>query len=76
MRKSAILVLLLVLGGNLAAWWLLNRPYEAPAWQGIIRGVAYSPYGANQDPRVDQPTREQIEQDVRMLQGRVAGIRT
>ncbi len=88
MRKSAILVLLLVLGGNLAAWWALNRPVDAPGWQGIVRGVAYSPYGPTQspqrnepgqssaDPRADQPTREQIENDIRLLQGRVAAVRT
>ena len=55
MRRSAILVLLLVLGGNLAAWWALNRPYDAPAWQGIIRGVAYSPYQRDQSPQRNEP---------------------
>lgn len=88
MRKSAYLVLLLVLGGNLAAWWALNRPHDVPRWDGIVRGVAYSPYQADQspqrnepkpgqiDPSPDQPTREAIEQDIRLLQGRVAAIRT
>ena len=88
MRKSAVLVLLLVLGGNLAAWWALNRSYDAPNWQGIIRGVAYSPYQAHQspqrnepgltdvEPRPDMPTKDAIERDIRLLQGRVGAIRT
>ncbi|MGQ0677240.1 MAG: glycosyltransferase [Rhodospirillales bacterium] len=69
-------MLLAVLGSNLAVWWWQNRPLTADNWTGIIRGVAYSPYRQGQDPRRDQPSREQIEQDVRVLQGRVAAIRT
>jgi exo-beta-1,3-glucanase (GH17 family)/glycosyltransferase involved in cell wall biosynthesis len=69
-------VLLAVIGGNLAVWWWQNQPLPADDWNGIIRGVAYSPYRQGQDPRRDQPTRDQIEQDIRFLQGRVAGIRT
>lgn len=88
MRRSAVLVLLLVLGGNLAAWWALNRSYDAPNWQGIVRGVAYSPYQAHQspqrnepgltdvEPRPDMPTKDAIERDIRLLQGRVGAIRT
>ena len=69
-------MLLAVLGSNLALWWWQNRPLTADGWNGIIRGVAYSPYRGSQDPRRDQPTPEQIEQDIRLLQGRVAAIRT
>jgi exo-beta-1,3-glucanase (GH17 family)/cellulose synthase/poly-beta-1,6-N-acetylglucosamine synthase-like glycosyltransferase len=76
MRRTALLVLLAVLGSNLAAWWWLNQPLSADNWNGIVRGVAYSPYRQGQDPRRDQPTREQIEQDIRFLQGRVAALRT
>ncbi len=77
MRRSAFVVLLLVLGCNIGVWWALNRPSDpATNWQGIIRGMAYSPYGADQDPRRDQPTREQVDRDIRFLQGRVGAIRT
>ncbi len=76
MRRSAFFVLAAVLGANLLLWAWFNQPQDATNWNGIIRGVDYSPYRLGQDPRKDQPTREQIEQDIRMLQGRVAAIRT
>ena len=76
MRKSAIAVLLLVLLGNVGVWALANRPVSERPWVGIITGVAYSPYHANQGPQsADQPRAEDIEHDMQMLQGKTRSVR-
>ena len=40
MRKSAVVVLFLVMLSNLGAWAFANRPASERPWAGLINGVA------------------------------------
>ncbi|CAK0763617.1 Cellulose synthase/poly-beta-1,6-N-acetylglucosamine synthase-like glycosyltransferase [Azospirillaceae bacterium] len=80
MRKSALLVLLLVLlviSTNVAVWALLNQPVSERPWAGIIQGVGLSPYQAHQNPmNGDRPTTSEVENDLQVLSNRVRSVRT
>jgi cellulose synthase/poly-beta-1,6-N-acetylglucosamine synthase-like glycosyltransferase/exo-beta-1,3-glucanase (GH17 family) len=77
MRKTAFAVIALVVLGNLAFWAATNRPQEERPWAGTIQGVALSPYQAHQDPTADRhPSAADVERDIGVLAGRVAGVRT
>lgn len=77
MRKSAFVVLLLVILGNLGVWALANRPVTERSWSGMINGVGYSPYLADQNPmKGHAPKAADIERDLKLLEGHVTGIRT
>ncbi|HMM13362.1 MAG TPA: glycosyltransferase [Parvibaculum sp.] len=72
-----VFVLPVVIAANLAIWASFNRPHEAEAWTGEIVGFSYSPYRLGQDPTKNvNPTREQIETDLKLLAGTVQAIRT
>jgi cellulose synthase/poly-beta-1,6-N-acetylglucosamine synthase-like glycosyltransferase/exo-beta-1,3-glucanase (GH17 family) len=77
MRKSAIVVLLLVVFGNIGAWALVNRPASERSWAGLINGVALSPYQVDQNPMEGKhPGPDDIERDLAALEGHVGGVRT
>jgi exo-beta-1,3-glucanase (GH17 family)/cellulose synthase/poly-beta-1,6-N-acetylglucosamine synthase-like glycosyltransferase len=62
---------------NFALWGWLNRPQEEMAWNGVIRGVSFSPYRGNEDPTKDRfPTEESIDRDLQLLADRVGRVRT
>ena len=76
-KKSSFAIVVLILITNLAIWAFLNQPEAVPPWQGIIRGVSFSPYQKNQDPFVKKfPSAEDIDRNLQVLKGRVAGVRT
>ncbi|MCC7273225.1 MAG: hypothetical protein IT561_11205 [Alphaproteobacteria bacterium] len=79
MRLFALVVgAAVVVALNWLFWSLPNRPYDLEARPlGIIRSVSFAPFRDGQSP-LDKtyPTAQQIEEDMRLLQGRVAGIRT
>ncbi len=77
MRKSAIMVLLLVVLGNVGVWALANRPVSERPWAGLISGVGVSPYQASQNPlQGDLPLADDIDRDMKLLQGKVKSVRT
>ncbi len=77
MRKSSILILVLVLLGNLSAWALLNRPKAALDWEGEIRGYSFSPFGKGEDPLEGRlPTLEAVEADLALVAGTARRVRT
>ena len=77
MRKSTLAIILLVGIANLLVWAVFNRPVQPPVYLGQISGVSFSPYQKGQDPfKKIFPTPEQIENDIRLLEGRVKAIRT
>ena len=77
MRISGLFILAAVALCNVFAWAMLNRPAHEVAWEGVINGVSYSPYTKFKSPLLgDTPTRDEIEADLQVLQGKVAKVRT
>jgi exo-beta-1,3-glucanase (GH17 family) len=77
----ALLALLAFVGVaalNLLWWWWPNRPVEIAGWTTApLQSVSFAPYRPGQSPlsRVF-PTPDQIEEDLRRLQGKVQAVRT
>lgn len=64
---------LLVLGG----YGVVNQPTQEPTWPEVIPGFAFSPYQPGQSPIDDvHPTVEDIDRDLKVLQGKTQAIRT
>lgn len=77
MRRAIIIVIALVGLANLAVWWALNRPSEAPSWAGAMQGVSFSPYREAENPLTGKfPSRKEIDSDLSLLQTRVGAVRT
>lgn len=84
LRLLALVVgALAALGANWLFWSLPNRPYDLEARNpearplGIIRSVSFAPFRDGQSPLVKRyPTAAEIEEDLTLLKGRVAGVRT
>ncbi len=77
MRKSAYLVLIVVVLTNLAVWAWFNRSQWVEPWGGTIKGVSFSPYRDDQNP-FDRhyPSAAQIDADLAMLRSTVRAVRT
>jgi len=79
MRILTILAVLAVAGlANIAAWYLPNRPVPLePLPGGKLSSVSFAPFRDGQSPLTQVfPTRDQIEEDLRVLSAQVAGVRT
>ncbi|MFP3632113.1 hypothetical protein SB776_36525, partial [Burkholderia sp. SIMBA_045] len=75
-RKSAIAALLLVILGNIGVWALWNRPVAERSWGGAISGVGYTPFHPDKSPsKGDKASAEDIEKDMKALEGSVKGVR-
>jgi len=60
-----------------AVWAYLNRPTAEPPWPSHIRGFAFSPFRANEDPtHFEMPTDAEIDSDLALLEGKVNAVRT
>ena len=60
-----------------ALWAYLNRPAHEPPWPPLIQGFAFSPFRANEDPtHLVLPTVEEIDSDLKLLEGKVRAVRT
>jgi len=76
------LVALLAFAGvaalNLLWWWWPNRPVEIAGWTAApLQSVSFAPYRPGQSPLSRSfPTPDQIEDDLRRLQGKVRAVRT
>ena len=63
---------------NLLWWWLPNRPVEIAGWTAApLQSVSFAPYRPGQSPLTRTfPTPDQIEEDLKRLQGKVGAVRT
>ncbi len=74
---SAATVLLGCTAATIGLWAWVNRPTAEPPWPSRVQGMAFSPFQADQDGRLNQyPTEEQLEHDLQLLAGRVHAVRT
>ncbi|MEN8260209.1 MAG: cellulose synthase, partial [Pseudomonadota bacterium] len=72
----SIISLILVVIVNLTVWAFLNRPHSTESWQGIMKGVAFSPMRKGHDPEKGIfPSAEQMEADLELLEGKVQAVR-
>jgi exo-beta-1,3-glucanase (GH17 family)/glycosyltransferase involved in cell wall biosynthesis len=77
MPRRTLPILAGVVLANFALWGWLNRPQDEVAWEGVIRGVSFSPYGAGEDPLKERfPTQASIDRDLQLLSDRVGRVRT
>jgi cellulose synthase/poly-beta-1,6-N-acetylglucosamine synthase-like glycosyltransferase/exo-beta-1,3-glucanase (GH17 family) len=75
---SGIIVAVVFAVMTFGLWGYLNRPESEPPWPAHIQGVAFSPFAADQNPfgSKDVPPVEQIDSDLRLLEGKTYAVRT
>ena len=74
----ALLAFVCVAALNFLWWWLPNRPVEIAGWTDApLQSVSFAPYRPGQSPLTRTfPTPEQIDDDLKRLQGKVRSVRT
>ena len=74
----AVVAFVAVAALNLLWWWWPNKPVEIAGWTSApLRSVSFAPYRPGQSPlTMVFPTPDQIEEDLRRLQGKVKAVRT
>ncbi|MBS0518662.1 MAG: hypothetical protein JSR90_08215 [Proteobacteria bacterium] len=74
----ALIAFAIVTALNLLWWWLPNRPVDIAGWTSEpLQSVSFAPYRPGQSPLSRTfPTPDQIEQDLKRLQGKVRAVRT
>ena len=74
----ALIAFAVVTALNLLWWWWPNRPVEISGWTSApLQSVSFAPYRPGQSPLTRIfPTPDQIEEDLKRLQGRVQAVRT
>ncbi len=74
----AVLALVCVAALNFLWWWVPNRPVEIAGWTDApLQGVSFAPYRPGQSPLTRTfPSAEQIDEDLKRLQGKVKSVRT
>jgi exo-beta-1,3-glucanase (GH17 family) len=75
---AALLAFAVVTALNLLWWWWPNRPVEIAGWTSApLQSVSFAPYRPGQSPLTRTfPTADQIDQDLKRLQGKVGAVRT
>ena len=75
---AALLAFAVVTALNLLWWWWPNRPVEIAGWTSApLQSVSFAPYRPGQSPLTRTfPTADQIDQDLKRLQGKVRAVRT
>ena len=74
---SALLVATACAAATIALWAWANRPDTEAPWPKRVQGMAFSPFRADQDGRLNQyPSAAQIDEDLKLLEGRVHAVRT
>lgn len=63
---------------NLLWWWWPNRPVDIAGWTAEpLQSVSFAPYRPGQSPLTRTfPTPEQIDEDLKRIQGKVRAVRT
>jgi exo-beta-1,3-glucanase (GH17 family) len=74
----ALIAFAVVTALNLLWWWWPNRPVEIAGWTSApLQSVSFAPYRPGQSPLTRTfPTPDQIDQDLKRLQGKVRAVRT
>src|SRR5262245_27298343 len=74
----ALIAFVAVAALNLLWWWWPNRPVEIAGWtKEPLQSVSFAPYRPGQSPLTRTfPTPDQIEEDLKRLQGKVRAVRT
>jgi exo-beta-1,3-glucanase (GH17 family)/cellulose synthase/poly-beta-1,6-N-acetylglucosamine synthase-like glycosyltransferase len=74
---SAFLVAAVFAAATYALWGWANRPDSEAPWPKRVQGMAFSPFRADQDGRLSEyPSSEQVDEDLKLLAGRVHAVRT
>ncbi|TAJ89540.1 hypothetical protein [Reyranella sp.] len=74
----ALLAFVVVAALNYLWWWYPNKPVEIAGWTTApLQSVSFAPYRPGQSPLTRTfPTPDQIESDLKRLQGKVGAVRT
>ena len=74
----ALLAFAVVAALNFLWWWVPNRPVDIAGWNTApLQSVSFAPYRPGQSPLTRTfPTPEQIDSDLKRLQGKVKAVRT
>jgi exo-beta-1,3-glucanase (GH17 family) len=74
----ALVTFAVVTALNLLWWWWPNQPVEITGWTNApLQSVSFAPYRPGQSPLTRTfPTPDQIDQDLKRLQGKVRSVRT
>lgn len=74
----ALLAFVGVAALNFLWWWYPNRPVEITGWTTApLQSVSFAPYRPGQSPLTRTfPTPNQIDEDLKRLQGKVRAVRT
>jgi exo-beta-1,3-glucanase (GH17 family) len=74
----ALVAFAIVTALNLLWWWVPNRPVEIGGWTSApLQSVSFAPYRPGQSPLTRTfPSVDQIDQDLKRLQGKVRAVRT
>jgi len=74
----ALLAFAVVAALNFLWWWVPNRPVDIAGWNAApLQSVSFAPYRPGQSPLTRTfPTPDQIESDLKRLQGKVQAVRT
>lgn len=74
----ALLAFIGVAALNYLWWWYPNRPVEIAGWTTApLQSVSFAPYRPGQSPLTRTfPTPDQIDEDLKRLQGKVRAVRT
>lgn len=77
MRPAHLFIAAAFAAATVALWALANGTRLEPAWPTRVAGLSFSPMRAGDDPTTGRyPSLAEIEQDIRMLSGRVRSLRT
>jgi Exo-beta-1,3-glucanase len=80
LKNDLVYNLLIVLSFTLftfGSYAYLNKPLEEPSWPATIPGFAFSPFHSDQSPFSNvYPDQKSIDDDLKLLSGRVHAIRT
>ncbi|WP_020696140.1 hypothetical protein [Reyranella massiliensis] len=73
-----LLAFVVVAALNYLWWWYPNKPVEIAGWTTApLQSVSFAPYRPGQSPLTRTfPTPDQIESDLKRLQGKVGAVRT
>ena len=74
----ALLAFAVVAALNFLWWWVPNRPVDIAGWSAApLQSVSFAPYRPGQSPLTRTfPTPEQIDSDLKRLEGKVKAVRT
>jgi exo-beta-1,3-glucanase (GH17 family)/cellulose synthase/poly-beta-1,6-N-acetylglucosamine synthase-like glycosyltransferase len=74
---SGVVVAAVCAAATVAIWAWVNRPTSEPPWPKLVQGMAFSPFRADQDGRLNEyPSEAQLDEDLKLLAGKVHAVRT